>query len=185
VTLKSQKNIPVASPFAAGAAARVSLRDRAIAWFGQVAATLRKSPPLLFVLCANWGSAAWTGLVCFAKAATLKVKGWWKAALSKAGSMMKRKPKVEKPAIPEFSKPAVQGELSLDRVKVMRNDLSDADLEVVPVKPSMAAALAAVAGKPTTRGAEPALAAALPVSKDTSDQEWQKVSLEMFGVQKS
>jgi hypothetical protein len=98
--------------------------------------------------------------------------------------MMKRKPKVEKPAIPEFSKPAVQGELSLDRVKVMRNDLSDADLEVVPAKPSMAAALAAVAGKPTTRRAEPALAAA-PASKGASEQEWQKVSLEMFGAEKS
>jgi hypothetical protein len=185
VTLKSQKDIAVASPFAGGVAAKVSSRDRTIAWFSQVAATLRKSPPLLFVLCANWGSAAWTGLVCFAKAVRSKVKGWWKAALSKAGSVMKRKPKVEKPAIPAFPEPAVQGELSLDRVKVMRNDLSDADLEVVPAKPSMAAAVAAMAGKPTTRRAEPALAAALPASKDASGEEWQKVSLEMFGAEKS
>jgi hypothetical protein len=28
----------------------------------------------------------------------------------------------------------VQGELSLDLVKVVRNDLSDTDLEIVPVK---------------------------------------------------
>jgi hypothetical protein len=33
--------------------------------------------------------------------------------------------------IPRFGKPAVQGELSLDRVKVVRNDLSHADLEVI------------------------------------------------------
>ncbi|MGC3958919.1 MAG: hypothetical protein QM813_13560 [Verrucomicrobiota bacterium] len=36
--------------------------------------------------------------------------------------------------IPRFGKPAVQGELSLDRVKVVRNDLSHADLEVVGQK---------------------------------------------------
>ncbi len=30
-------------------------------------------------------------------------------------------------------KPALQGELSLDRIKVIRNDLSDTDLEIVPV----------------------------------------------------
>lgn len=46
--------------------------------------------------------------------------------------------KVAKPAIPQFPKPPVQEELSLDRIKVMRNDLSDADLEVVPGKPPAA-----------------------------------------------
>ena len=39
--------------------------------------------------------------------------------------------KAAKPAIPRFTKPPVQGELSLDKIKVVRNDLSDADLEVV------------------------------------------------------
>jgi hypothetical protein len=33
----------------------------------------------------------------------------------------------------------VQGELSLDGVKVVRNDLSDTDLEIVPAKPSVPA----------------------------------------------
>ena len=42
--------------------------------------------------------------------------------------------KLAKPAIPHFTKPPVQGELSLDRVQVMRNDLRDADLEVVPAR---------------------------------------------------
>lgn len=36
--------------------------------------------------------------------------------------------------IPRFGRLAVQGELSLDRVKVVRNDLSHADLEVVGQK---------------------------------------------------
>jgi hypothetical protein len=36
-----------------------------------------------------------------------------------------------KPAVPRFDKALVQTELSLDRVKVVRNDLLDSDLEVV------------------------------------------------------
>jgi hypothetical protein len=48
------------------------------------------------------------------------------------------------PAIPRSAKPPVQGELSLDRIKVVRNDLSDADLEVVAAKrPVLAPALPA------------------------------------------
>lgn len=39
------------------------------------------------------------------------------------------KPKL--PRMPRFGKPTVQGELSLDRVKVVRSDLTHADLEVV------------------------------------------------------
>jgi hypothetical protein len=39
--------------------------------------------------------------------------------------------KVTKPVIPQFTKQPVQGDLSLDKIKVVRNDLSDADLEVV------------------------------------------------------
>jgi hypothetical protein len=47
-----------------------------------------------------------------------------------------RKPAEAKPAIPQFNKPQapLQGELSLDNIKVMRNDLSEADVEVVPMK---------------------------------------------------
>jgi len=42
--------------------------------------------------------------------------------------------KAAKPAIPRFTKPPVQGELSLDKIRVMRNDLSDADLEVIAAR---------------------------------------------------
>ena len=47
-----------------------------------------------------------------------------------------RKPAESKPAIPRFGKShaPIQGELSLDNIKVMRNDLSEADVEVVPAK---------------------------------------------------
>ena len=39
-----------------------------------------------------------------------------------------------RPAIPRFDKSATQTELSLDNIKVVRNDLNDADVEVVPAK---------------------------------------------------
>ena len=58
--------------------------------------------------------------------------------------------KAAKSAIPRFPKPPVQGELSLDRIRVVRNDLSDADLEVVPAKlPAVP-----VAAAPAPRAAE-------------------------------
>ena len=40
---------------------------------------------------------------------------------------------------PQKTLPAVQAELSLDAVKVVHNDLSDADVEVVPIKSRPAA----------------------------------------------
>jgi len=40
-----------------------------------------------------------------------------------------------KSAIPRFDKSAVQGELSLDNIKVVRNDLNDADMEIVQATP--------------------------------------------------
>lgn len=40
----------------------------------------------------------------------------------------------------------VQCELSLENVKVVRNDLSDADVEIVPVRPETASTLAKVSG---------------------------------------
>ena len=63
------------------------------------------------------------------------VDGWLKK-LNPLVWFGSRKPAEPKPAIPRFDKPhaPVQGELSLDNVKVMRNDLSEADVEVVPAK---------------------------------------------------
>ena len=50
------------------------------------------------------------------------------------GLLGRARVKAAKPAIPQFTKLPVQGELSLDKIKVARNDLSDADLEVVPAR---------------------------------------------------
>ena len=46
-----------------------------------------------------------------------------------------RRPTPARQAVPRFGKPMVQAELSLDGVKVVRNDLSDTDLEIVLSKP--------------------------------------------------
>ena len=47
-------------------------------------------------------------------------------------SLFKQNPFVSRPAT-KINRLPVQAELSLDAVKVVRNDLSDADLEIVPV----------------------------------------------------
>ncbi|HTY87381.1 MAG TPA: hypothetical protein VMB80_07945 [Candidatus Acidoferrum sp.] len=54
------------------------------------------------------------------------------------------------PVAPE-ARPPVQCELSLDTVKVVHNDLSDADVEVVPMKSRPASPAAAPAGPPPGR----------------------------------
>jgi len=44
-----------------------------------------------------------------------------------------------KSSVAPAGRPTVQGELSLDKVKPLRNDLSDADLELMPRKPALPA----------------------------------------------
>jgi len=51
-----------------------------------------------------------------------------------------RQPGPARLAISRNTNPPIQTELSLDQVKVVRNDLSDADLEVVPVKATRSSA---------------------------------------------
>jgi len=58
-----------------------------------------------------------------------------------------------------------QAELSLDRVKVVHNDLSDVDVEIVPIKSRTASA-----------AAEPALAPA------QGGDSWSRLSEKIFGV---
>ena len=71
----------------------------------------------------NWGSALraiWRG---------------WLAAVKER--LPRRTPKRTRSGISQLAKPLVQPELSLDKVKVLRNDLSETDLEVVPVAAPM------------------------------------------------
>jgi hypothetical protein len=59
----------------------------------------------------------------------------WSRKLNPLNWWTGRKP-VRNPAIPDFAKGPVQGELSLDNIRVVRNDLCDADVDIVPAKPS-------------------------------------------------
>jgi hypothetical protein len=78
-----------------------------------------------------------------------------------------------KPAIPHFTKPPVQGELSLDKIKVMRNDLSDADLEVIAAR------------VPTAPAASPE--PALPIDKEVgvAESRWRGATAGLFGAGKT
>ena len=62
--------------------------------------------------------------------------GKWSRKMNPLPQLAKRSGTV-KSAVPRFAKTPVQPELSLDKVQVVRNDLSDADFEVVPAKTSV------------------------------------------------
>ncbi|HMP83406.1 MAG TPA: hypothetical protein PKA41_11960 [Verrucomicrobiota bacterium] len=80
------------------------------------------------------------------------------AKLNPVKLLARRGPRV-KAAIPRFGKPAVQAELSLDRVRVMRNDLSDADIEIV------------AAGRETQ------------TKRSTQEGAWDRLATRVFGTE--
>lgn len=97
---------------------------------------------------------------------TEAVDGWLKK-LNPMVWLQNRKPAEAKPTVPRFGggKTPVQGELSLDNIRVMRNDLSEADVEVVPAK-----ARPVKAAPAATQGAGAAAATAeLPPGKRALD----------------
>jgi hypothetical protein len=89
-----------------------------------------------------------------------------------AGLVGRMRVKAAKPAIPRFTKPPVQGELSLDKIKVVRNDLSDADLEVVPARTPTAPA----SSGPALRTGERA---------GVAESTWGRVTAGFFGAGKT
>jgi hypothetical protein len=76
--------------------------------------------------------------------------------------------KKAKPVIPRFTKQSVQGELSLDKIKVMRNDLSDADLEVVQARQPAAST-------------SPAPAARTEARSEVGESTWGQVTTQLSG----
>jgi hypothetical protein len=104
-----------------------------------------------------------TGTQSLARTLWFRTVARWSGWMPKlSGLFARRRVVAGKPAIPQFSKPPVQGELSLDRVKVVRNDLSEADLEVVPARLKAA---------PTPMAVEPAGSAA---------SAWGRVTTRIF-----
>jgi hypothetical protein len=96
--------------------------------------------------------------------------GGCKAKLT--GLLGRARVKAAKRAIPQFTKPPVQGELSLDRIRVVRNDLSDADLEVVPARTPTAPA----SSGPALRTGERA---------GVAESTWGRVTAGFFGAGKT
>ena len=74
-----------------------------------------------------------------------------------------------KPAMPSVTAP-VQGELALETVKVVRNDLSDSDLEVVP----------AVLAVPEP----PPKPVAAPEAHAVEGSNWGRITSRLFGAGK-
>jgi hypothetical protein len=70
-----------------------------------------------------------------------------------------------RPTPPQKSQLPLQAELSLDRVKVVHNDLSDADVEIVPIK-----------SRTLPEAAEPILPPA------HGGDSWGRLSAKLFGV---
>lgn len=100
------------------------------------------------------------------RAASATATGIGGSALAQCAGKLKsffqmRRQKTPAPAVPRFSKPLIQGELSLERVRVVRNDLSDSDVEIVPAR-----------------------APATPTLERTADGSWEKVTGRLFGAGK-
>ncbi len=117
-----------------------------------------------------------------------KASGWlknWSEKLS--GWFSRSQPKLAKSAVPRFEKPPVQAELSLDRIKVVRNDLSDADLEIVPVRPAPGSSKPAEAQPKPPAAALPSgpVTAMQPVENaGTARTAWNRAS-RLFGAMKN
>ncbi len=101
-----------------------------------------------------------------------KLFRWWKS-----------KPAL--PGIPRFQKAMVQGELSLDTVKVVRNDLRDSDLELAPGAPARGRGDGAgrSAAPPQAQGSVPPLPGARPEPAG-GDGTWNRMAERFFGVGK-
>jgi hypothetical protein len=126
--LTSQRLLPQFGPTRNPFSAAGNVEPPAATEIRQGAASDKVSPKVI-----AWGRA---------RALWLRAAVWWSGWKAKLGLQFARRPdEVPKPGIPQFPKLPVQGELSLDRVRVVRNDLSDADLEVVPASSRRAPAL--------------------------------------------
>jgi hypothetical protein len=94
----------------------------------------------------------------------------------------------EKPAAPRVAravKPVVQGELSLEGVQVVRNDLRDSDLEIVPAQEARPTPKPAASTEPgsMSRMPEPILVARSAAGAGRT--AFSRMSARLFGVAKT
>lgn len=84
---------------------------------------------------------------------SIKVLALLKNQLGRVKPVRRKEPQS---VIPRFGKPAIQGELSLDKVKVVCNDLEESDLEIVTAQTNTSAQVApSVAPPEPKRGPMP------------------------------
>ena len=94
--------------------------------------TAERSGTVISAGAENLGGVSRRGVAIAIRARTTAFYGSWVGRLFGMFARSRRSPEAE--AKPRLSKSPVQGELALNRIKVVRNDLSDADLEVVRSK---------------------------------------------------
>ncbi len=93
-------------------------------------------------------------------------------------SLFSRKPAQPARSLERRTPGPVQGELSLDLVKVMRNDLSDADLEVKPVSRPVAEP------KPVAEPVAEAEVKPEPAPREGAESRWGRMTM-FFGAGRS
>jgi hypothetical protein len=80
---------------------------------------------------------------------------------------------------PKAGRTPVQGELSLEKVRVMRNDLNETDLEVVRVKPAKPASTMGVPGVPSAPNMPSPI---LPSPTSGEPTTWGRLTSRVFGA---
>ena len=106
---------------------------------------------------------------------------WWK----RLAGVFRYRPGRPAAAAVRLPRKAVQAELTLESVKVVRNDLSDADLDVVPAKvkapaPVAVAPAVAVAARPAPVVAAASAPAPMPVPEHSNG--WRRAATRLIGM---
>jgi hypothetical protein len=91
----------------------------------------------------------------------------WVTKINPLPLLRRLKPGANKSPKPRPARAAVQGELSLEKVKVVRNDLNDADVELKPARTTV-----------TTI----ASSAILPAAAKTGSTTWNRLSSKFIGA---
>ena len=96
--------------------------------------------------------------------------GGWVTRINPLPLLRRLKPGANKSPKPRPARAAVQGELSLEKVKVVRNDLNDADVELLPARPTVATS---------------ASSAISPAMTKTEPTTWNRLTSRLLGAGQS
>jgi hypothetical protein len=94
----------------------------------------------------------------------------WVTKINPLPLLRRLKPGANKSPKPRPARAAVQGELSLEKVKVVRNDLNDADVELMPARPMV------------TTSASSAISPAMTKTEPTT---WNRLTSRLLGAGQS